>query len=75
MSQQCPPVSGVEGSAESYFHVFGERERWNVDVLLRLLAELIPSVHEKAIETCPFQAVTETTGNKFSTSLLELYAG
>lgn len=60
---------------ESCLHVLGERERWNVDVLLRLLAELLPSVHEKAIETCPFPAIPETTGTKFSTPLLELYAG
>ncbi|PON49230.1 Coatomer beta subunit [Trema orientale] len=73
--QHCPPLSGVEGSVESYLHVLGERERWNVDVLLRLLAELLPSVHEKAMETCPFPAIPETTGTKFSTSLLELYAG
>lgn len=73
--QHCPPLSGVEGSVESYLHVLGERERWNVDVLLRLLAELLPSVHEKAIETCPFPAIPETTGTKFSTPLLELYAG
>lgn len=73
--QHCPPLSGVEGSVESYLHVLGQRERWNVDVLLRLLAELLPSVHEKAIETCPFPAISDTTGTKFSTSLLELYAG
>lgn len=73
--QHCPPLSGVEGSVESYLHVLGERERWNVDVLLRLLAELIPSVHDKAIETCPFPDIPETTETKFSTSLLELYAG
>ncbi|XP_062107429.1 uncharacterized protein LOC133818530 isoform X2 [Humulus lupulus] len=73
--QHCPPLSGVEGSVESYLHVLGERERWNVDVLLRLLAELLPSVHARAIETCPFPAIPETTGTEFSTSLLELYAG
>ena len=73
--QHCPPLSGVEGSVESYLHVLGERERWNIDVLLRLLEELLPSVHEKAIETCPFPAVPETNETKFSTSLLELYAG
>lgn len=73
--QHCPPLSGVEGSVESYLHVLGERERWNVDVLLRLLEELLPSVHKKAIETCPFPAIPETNETKFSTSLLELYAG
>ena len=60
---------------ESYLHVLGERERWNIDVLLRLLEELRPSVHEKAIETGPFPAIPETNETKFSTSLLELYAG
>ncbi|EXC20526.1 hypothetical protein L484_027080 [Morus notabilis] len=73
--QHCPPLSGVEGSVESYLHVLGERERWNVDVLLRLLAGLLPSVHEKAIETCPFPSIPETSATKFSTPLLELYAG
>ncbi|KAM6567234.1 hypothetical protein CsatA_026362 [Cannabis sativa] len=73
--QHCPPLSGVEGSVESYLHVLGERERWNVDVLLKLLAELLPYVHTRAIETCPFPAIPETTGTEFSTSLLELYAG
>lgn len=73
--QHCPPLSGVEGSVESYFHVFGERERWNIDVLLRLLTEVLPSMHEKAVETCPFSSVSETSGTLFSTSVLELYAG
>ncbi|KAL5571309.1 hypothetical protein UlMin_020906, partial [Ulmus minor] len=74
--QHCPPLSGVEGSVESHLHVLGERERWNVDVLLRMLVEMLPFVHEKAIETCPFPDVPEPTGTSiFSTSLLELYAG
>ncbi|RVW77484.1 LisH domain and HEAT repeat-containing protein KIAA1468-like [Vitis vinifera] len=74
-SQRCPPLSGVEGSVESHLHVLGERERWNVDVLLRMLTELLPFVHQKAIETCPFPTVSESMGTLFSTSLLELYAG
>uniref|UniRef100_A0A5B6Z3K4 LisH domain and HEAT repeat-containing protein KIAA1468 n=1 Tax=Davidia involucrata TaxID=16924 RepID=A0A5B6Z3K4_DAVIN len=74
-AQRCPPLSGVEGSVESHLRVLGERERWNVDVLLRLLAELLPFVHRKAIETCPFPSVSESAGTLFSTSLLELYAG
>nr|XP_015880041.2 RAB11-binding protein RELCH [Ziziphus jujuba var. spinosa] len=73
--QHCPPLSGVEGSVESYFRVLGERERWNVDVLLRMLTEMLPSVCEKAIEACPFSSVPEASGTLFSTSLLELYAG
>ncbi|XP_059640386.1 uncharacterized protein LOC132282661 isoform X2 [Cornus florida] len=74
-AQRCPPLSGVEGSVESNLRVLGERERWNIDVLLRLLAELLSFVHQKAIETCPFPAVSESVGTLFSTSLLELYAG
>ncbi|KAI8018471.1 RAB11-binding protein RELCH [Camellia lanceoleosa] len=74
-AQRCPPLSGVEGSVESHLHVLGERERWNVDVLLRLLAELLPFVHQKAIETCPFPSNSEHAGILFSTSLLDRYAG
>ncbi|KAJ4972514.1 hypothetical protein NE237_005688 [Protea cynaroides] len=80
-AQRCPPVSGVEGSVESHLRVLGERERWNVDVLLRMLKELLPFVHQKAIETCPFPsamghlATSEPGVSFFSTSLLELYAG
>ncbi|XP_075646838.1 uncharacterized protein LOC142617763 [Castanea sativa] len=74
-AQRCPPLSGVEGSVESHLRVLGERERWNVDVLLRMLIELLPYVHQKAVETCPFSSIPETMGKQFSTSLLELYAG
>ncbi|XP_022759283.1 lisH domain and HEAT repeat-containing protein KIAA1468-like [Durio zibethinus] len=74
-AQRCPPLSGVEGSLESHLRVLGERERWNLDVLLRMLAELLPYVHQKAIETCPFSSVSESNGTIFSTSILELYAG
>lgn len=74
-AQRCPPLSGVEGSVESHLRVLGERERWNVDVLLRLLEELLPFVHRKAIETCPFPSHSENAGTLFSTSLLEQYAG
>lgn len=72
--QRCPPLSGVEGSIESHLHVLGERERWNIDVLLRMLVRLLPSVHQKAIESCPFSSTEETTQAVLSTSLLELYA-
>ncbi|KAI3462561.1 hypothetical protein Pfo_019224 [Paulownia fortunei] len=75
-AQCCPPLSGgVEGSIESHLRVLGERERWNVDVLLRLLAELLSRVHQNAVETCPFPGVSNSTGISFSPSLLELYAG
>ncbi|GKV50230.1 hypothetical protein SLEP1_g56942 [Rubroshorea leprosula] len=74
-AQRCPPLSGVEGSVESHLHVLGERERWNLDVLLRMLAELLPYVHQKAIETCPYSSVSESDGTIFSRPLLELYAG
>ncbi|XWS30754.1 hypothetical protein CRYUN_Cryun23aG0016100 [Craigia yunnanensis] len=74
-AQRCPPLSGVEGSVESHLRVLGERERWNLDVLLRMLAELLPYVHQKAIETCPFSSVSESNGTIFSNSILELYAG
>ncbi|KAL3813274.1 hypothetical protein ACJIZ3_014542 [Penstemon smallii] len=74
-AQRCAPLSGVEGSVESHLRVLGERERWNVDVLLRLLAELLPYVHQKAVETCPFPSISDSTGVLFTESLLELYAG
>ncbi|KAK3004409.1 hypothetical protein RJ639_018785, partial [Escallonia herrerae] len=74
-AQRCPPLSGVEDSVESHLRVLGERERWNLDVLLRLLTKLLPFVHQKAIETCPFHSVSDSGGTLFSTSVLELYAG
>ncbi|KAG9450463.1 hypothetical protein H6P81_010428 [Aristolochia fimbriata] len=76
-AQRCPPLSGVDGSVESHLRVLGERERWNIDVLLRMLTELLPFVHQKAIETCPFPSTMnlEKGGTFFSTSILELYAG
>ncbi|XP_073108606.1 uncharacterized protein [Elaeis guineensis] len=80
-AQRCPPLSGVEGSVDSHLRVLGERERWNIDVLLRMLMELLPFVHEKAIATCPFtsaiESLTSSENGKsfFSTSLLHLYAG
>ncbi|XP_068641158.1 uncharacterized protein [Aristolochia californica] len=76
-AQRCPPLSGVEGSVESHLRVLGERERWNIDVLLRMLTELLPFVHQKAIETCPFPSTmsSEQAVPFFSTSVLELYAG
>ncbi|KAI4352183.1 hypothetical protein L6164_006457 [Bauhinia variegata] len=73
-AQHCPPVSGVEGSIESHLRVLGERERWNIDVLLRMLVELLSSLHQKVIETCPFSSPAETTQTVLSISLLESYA-
>ncbi|WCJ25320.1 HEAT repeat-containing protein [Euphorbia peplus] len=72
--KRCPPLSGVEGSVESHLRVLGERERWNIDVLLRMLIELVPFVHQRAIETCPFSLVSEPGNALFSISLLELYS-
>jgi hypothetical protein len=72
--QRCPPLSGVEGSIESHLRVLGERERWNVDVLLKMLMKLLPFVHQKAFDTCPFLSTTETTPTVLSIPLLELYA-
>ncbi|WOL17581.1 lisH domain and HEAT repeat-containing protein [Canna indica] len=79
-AQRCPPISGVEGSVDSHLRVLGERERWNIDVLLRMLKQLLPFVHKKAFETCPFNSseLPATTGEQnsfFSMSLLQLYAG
>ncbi|KAJ6396403.1 hypothetical protein OIU77_021437 [Salix suchowensis] len=73
-AQHCPPLSGVEGSMESHLRVLGERERWNIDVLLRMLVELLSSVHQKAVETCPLSSASESKDMMFSTSLLETYA-
>ncbi|KAL6529931.1 hypothetical protein OROMI_028576 [Orobanche minor] len=73
-AKRCPPLSGVEGSIESHLHVLGERERWNVDVLLRLLAELLPHIHKKAVETCPVSSVSDSAAILFNTSLLQIYS-
>ncbi|KAL9226524.1 hypothetical protein vseg_002329 [Gypsophila vaccaria] len=74
-AQRCPPLSGVEGALESHLRVLGERERWNIDVLLRMLSELLPYIKQKTIETCPFTTASESDGMLFSESLLQLYAG
>ncbi|CAH2072626.1 unnamed protein product [Thlaspi arvense] len=73
-AQHCPPLSGVEGSLESHLRVLGERERWNIDVLLRMLMELLPAIHQKAMETCPFSCISKSEESTFSISLLETYA-
>nr|XP_025885330.1 lisH domain and HEAT repeat-containing protein KIAA1468 homolog isoform X2 [Solanum lycopersicum] len=74
-AQRCQPLSGVEGSIESHLRALGERERWNIDVLMRLLSELFPFVRKKAIDTCPFPLVSDDERLVFSTSVLEQYAG
>ncbi|KAK4426625.1 RAB11-binding protein RELCH [Sesamum alatum] len=73
-AQRCPPLSGVEGSIESHLRVLGERDRWNVDVMLRLLAELLPFLHQNVVETCPFPTVSHSTGILVTPALLELFA-
>eukprot|EP00897_Mesotaenium_endlicherianum_P010297 jgi/Mesen1/9296/ME000060S08737 len=60
--QRCPPASGVEGSPESHLRVLGEGERWNVDVLLRMLTDLLPEVRYAAIKTCPAQLAAGGAG-------------
>ncbi|KAF0917240.1 hypothetical protein E2562_017130 [Oryza meyeriana var. granulata] len=76
-AQRCPPISGVEGAIDSHLRVLREQERWNIDVLLRMLTELLPFIHQTAIDTCPF-AVDPSTGSTpeshFSESCLKLYA-
>lgn len=72
--QSCPPLSGVEASIESHIRVLGERECWNVEVLLRLLSDLLSHVYQKAIETCPFPEVSDSSRKLFDIPLLELYA-
>ncbi|CAM0881248.1 unnamed protein product [Alopecurus aequalis] len=72
-AQRCPPISGVEGTIDSHLRVLGEHERWNIDVLLRMLTELLPFIHQKAIETCP-SVVPSMPENYLSESRLKLYA-
>ncbi|KAJ9562345.1 hypothetical protein OSB04_007505, partial [Centaurea solstitialis] len=72
--EHCPPLSGVEASVESHFHILGERERWTVDVLVRVLLELLPTVHQISIETCPYPSVSDSKESSFSMPLLEKYA-
>ncbi|KAI4389323.1 hypothetical protein MLD38_001560 [Melastoma candidum] len=73
-AQCCPPLSGVESSLESHLHVLGERERWNIDVLLRMLMEILPFIHKKAIKSCPFSSDSAVNSTLISVKLLELYS-
>ncbi|KAH7433811.1 hypothetical protein KP509_07G087500 [Ceratopteris richardii] len=78
-AQRCPPISGVEGSMEARLRVLGERERWNLDVLLRMLFDLLPEVVNLVKATCPFKnadldKVTKADDDVFfSDSLIEDY--
>uniref|UniRef100_A0ACD5VLQ2 Uncharacterized protein n=2 Tax=Avena sativa TaxID=4498 RepID=A0ACD5VLQ2_AVESA len=72
-AQRCPPISGVEGTIDSHLRVLGEHERWNIDVLLRMLTELLPFIHQKAIETCP-SLDPSAPENYLSESRLKMYA-
>lgn len=72
-AQHCPPVSGVEGSMESNLRVLGERERWNVDVMLRMLTELLPEVLELVKTTCPCKNMNSVEDTFFSESLIQIY--
>lgn len=47
-------MSGVEGTPESQLRNLAERERWSIDVLLRLLTQLLPQVEKAAIVSYPF---------------------
>lgn len=76
--QRCPPLSGVESTAEAQLRTLGERERWNIDVLLRLLTQLLPEVQEAAIESCPLPNKTPDAveGAAFFTQeVVEAYVG
>jgi len=77
-AQRCPPLSGVDGYIEAHLRALGEKERWNVDVLLRMLTELLPVVCQTSIETCPFPSHLSETPDAddsfFSNYLLETYA-
>ncbi|KAI5073490.1 hypothetical protein GOP47_0011503 [Adiantum capillus-veneris] len=77
--QRCPPVSGVEGSMEARLRVLGERERWNLDVLLRMLTDLMIEVVKLVKTTCPFRKASADRSSDvedelfFSESLIKDY--
>lgn len=53
--QRCTPASGVADSAEAQLRILGERQRWNLDTLLRLLrTHLLPEVRVAVVRGCPF---------------------
>ncbi|KAG0609564.1 hypothetical protein M758_8G193900 [Ceratodon purpureus] len=77
-AQRCPPVSGVEGTAEAHLRTLGERERWNIDVLLRLLTQLLPEVQEAAIEAYPLLSKIPDAvegGAFFTQDVVKAYVG
>lgn len=71
-------MSGVEGTAEAQLRTLGERERWNIDVLLRMLIQLLPEVRESAIESYPLhdKAPEAVHGASFFTEdVIKYYTG
>ena len=76
--QRCPPVSGVEGTAEAQLRTLGERERWSIDVLLRLLTQLLPEARAAAIELCPLPNKTADAmydAGFFTQDVVKVYVG
>ncbi|PKU83044.1 hypothetical protein MA16_Dca007715 [Dendrobium catenatum] len=79
-AKRCSPISGVEGSVDSHLRVLGEHERWCIDVLLRMMMELLPFIFQRCIDTCPIAFATESISRSeqndsfFSSSLLQSYA-
>lgn len=74
--QRCPPISEVEGIVEAHLRTFGERRRWNTDVLLRLLAQLLTEVQVAAIKSCPFLSEstdTDVSASIFTDDIITLY--
>ncbi|KAK9951213.1 hypothetical protein M0R45_006670 [Rubus argutus] len=80
-TQRIAPLSavllflGLKGSVESHLRVLGERERWNVDVLLRMLLEMLPSVHQKRLRCAYILLILKQLEQYFLHPFLELYAG
>ncbi|KAG0631806.1 hypothetical protein M758_1G280600 [Ceratodon purpureus] len=75
--QRCPPISEIEGTVEAELRALGERRRWNIDVLLRLLAQLLTEVQEAAIKSCPFSIeltdIENTETSIFTEDIITLY--
>ncbi|GBG63021.1 hypothetical protein CBR_g34722 [Chara braunii] len=61
---RCPPFSGVEGSVESQLRVLGERERWEIDVLLRMLTEILPQMRSEVLAKLPVLDFPGSGGKK-----------
>lgn len=82
MWQRCPPVSGVEGSPEARLRTLGEKERWSVNVLLKMLSQLLPAIKSAAVDSFPFkdalnQTTTALSDDKYSVfqeDVVKLYA-